>query len=201
MTQSYSHSVPRLQVLTMTTTGGQRLVPFEDWRQQNGYSTVADDRSDMSGRNFLNYSIPRAAMSPSARREPQNHRGTGQNDSCTQTSFFDVVGVTDNKTARTITHLNSPKYLPPADYPTDDMLHGREKSSKKARMFDERASGLRPVPEKLLRTPIPHDQLPRSPFEETALQTTRDRRLPRVHDHHLPRAAPPGLPRTAINNY
>ena len=184
----------------MTHVAGQRPTPFDDRRQQtNGYSTVADDRSDMSSKNFPNYSIPRAAMSTSAGPQPQNHRSTGQNDNSTQTSFFDVVGVTDNKRARTIHHLHSPKHLPREDVSASgDMFRGREKSSKNVIIYDERASGFRPVAEKLLRTPIPHTQLPRSHFEETALQTTRDKRLPRVHDHHLPRSAPPGLPRTAI---
>lgn len=182
---------------------GETCVPFDEYlqypsasnyagsvaleQQANGllkYGTAAADQTGLPKKNFLNYGIPRVAMSASERHEPPARRGD-QRNSGTQTSLFDVVGMTDNCKDQ------QQKRLPRTD--------GRQTSTtKKVTIASEKATDARPSAEKLLRTPVPPKLLPRNPLEESRLQTTRDKHLPRVHDRHLPRAAPPGLPRTFV---
>jgi len=194
---------------------GHTVVPFDEYlqypnasnyagsvaieRQANAllmYGTAAAEQSALPKKNFLNYGIPRVAMSPRERHQPLV-RKTNQRTSGTQTSLFDVVGMSDNQTRLTIPEDQQRRLrLPRTD---DPEVFGRQMSTgKRVRMGGETAADTRPATDKLLRTPVPQTTLPRDPLEEGKLLTTRDKHLPRVHDRHLPRAAPPGLPRTFV---
>lgn len=193
---------------------GDTCVPFDEYlqypsannyagsvaldQQANGllmYGTAAAEQSGLPKKNFLNYGIPRVAMSASERHQPPARRAN-QRTSGTQTSLFDVVGMTDNQTRLTIPQDQQRKRLPRTD---DPGMFGRQISTekKKAKVGGETAADTRLSTERLLRTPVPPNVLPRNPLEGR-LQTTRDKHLPRVHDRHLPRAGPPGLPRTFV---
>ncbi|KAI0219706.1 hypothetical protein LSAT2_028768 [Lamellibrachia satsuma] len=205
---------------------GQTCVPFEQYlqypsdnnyagsvaleQQANGllvYSTGVNEQSGLPKKNFLNYGIPRVAMSPGDRRQPQTRR-TDQATSSTQTSMFDVIGMTDGQTVIIPQHRQHPqdqqhprKRLPRADGPMSGAFLGRQVSTKKkVRIDGEITNDSRAFREKLLRIPVPAEQLPRNPFEDMELQTTRDKHLPRFHDRQLPRTGPPGLPRTSIEH-